>query len=423
MCKASEACAAAEWESKPHAAGETERECTPITQCVQGEYMRVAATETSDQECRACGDQSPESYAGGCTTTTQTTTSKTTTSRTTTSGTSTTTTTQTDTTTTTTTTTTATVTSTTVSTTTNTDTTTTIPIAVLKTAGVSAEALWRKHGASAADLAEAGFTVAEVVGAGLSAEEIAAAADFFEDATGATAADFHAVQGITAEMLKGEGFGALELMEGGFTAPQLLDAGYADVVVSAASTSYADSLKNPNATTNVVVAVAAVLILLVVVAAAFSVHRKKIVGDGGAQAGFENPMYDSNQPAGTHTFMETSAHGSSGYVTTLSHPSYREAALGYWCVASPPFEGGTEQPASVLSGAAACFSRFLLTCALLMTSSHLRRYMDIPAAGTGGGGGGSAGYMDVTATAASAGYMDVSPQAHAQGGSDSDEEV
>ena len=39
-------------------------------------------------------------------------------------------------------------------------------------------------------------------------------------------------------------------------------------------------------------------------------------------------------------------------------------------IASPPFETGTKQSISVLSGVAACCSLFLLTSALLMTSSH-----------------------------------------------------
>jgi len=68
-----------EYESKPHAPGKVERECSAITECVAGEYLRKPATRTADNDCVEC-DGSTASFAGGlCSTTTTSATSTTTT--------------------------------------------------------------------------------------------------------------------------------------------------------------------------------------------------------------------------------------------------------------------------------------------------------------------------------------------------------
>ena len=169
------------------------------------------------------------------------------------------------------------------------------------------------------------------------------------------------------------------------------DAGYAAAIVSAASTAYADSIETPNAgtSTGTVVAVAVVLILLVVIAAVFIVHKKNGFGNGGGgvQTGFDNPMYDSNQRAGTSTFADTSPQASSGYMDVPAAGNDGRDGAGVGVGGS----GGS-------SG-----------------------YMDVS-------GGGTAGYMTVDAAGGSQanGYMEMAParaeDALATGFDDSDEE-
>jgi len=53
-CATSENCGTDEWESKPHAPGKTERECSSVTKCVAGQYVKAAATPNSDTQCAAC---------------------------------------------------------------------------------------------------------------------------------------------------------------------------------------------------------------------------------------------------------------------------------------------------------------------------------------------------------------------------------
>ena len=399
VCQTHTECAAGEYESKRPHPGSRDRQCTPTTPCVAGQYVYREQTANRDRICRNC-DNSVASFAGGrCTTTTATSTTATSVTQT-----SKTVTTETLTTTSATATT---ATTSTITTTTVTVTTTTIPVAVLKEQGMTAKELWRTHDASTTDLAGAGFTVAEVADAGAEVEAIAAAAAIFEDTTDATAADFQAVRGMTADLLKDEGYGAFDLLKGGFTVAQLTDAGYAASIVAAASTAYADSIETPNAGTNTgtVVAVAVVFILLVVIAAAFIVHKKNSFGNGGdgLQTGFDNPMYDSNLPAGAIT--DTSPHASSGYMDVPAAGN----GDGHDGAGSGFNGGGSSSGYMDVSGVGA---------------GGTAGYMDV----SGVGAGGTAGYMDVDAAGGgqTTGYMEMAParpeEAFATGFDESDEE-
>jgi len=77
ICQSHTECAAGEFESRRPSPGYKDRECTPITLCVAGQYVLRAATTNRDQQCRNC-DGSSASFADGlCTTTTRTQTTKT----------------------------------------------------------------------------------------------------------------------------------------------------------------------------------------------------------------------------------------------------------------------------------------------------------------------------------------------------------
>lgn len=78
ICRSHTECNRGEYESRRPYSDHTDRECTPITPCVAGQYVRIAATKTRDQRCSQC-DGSPASFADGlCTTTTRTSTTRTT---------------------------------------------------------------------------------------------------------------------------------------------------------------------------------------------------------------------------------------------------------------------------------------------------------------------------------------------------------
>lgn len=78
VCRTSRPCSSFEWESTPPVGGSNERECTRLTTCVEGEYVKEEATVDSDRQCAPC-DSSDDALAGGLCTTTSTTTSFTTT--------------------------------------------------------------------------------------------------------------------------------------------------------------------------------------------------------------------------------------------------------------------------------------------------------------------------------------------------------
>eukprot|EP00729_Bicosta_minor_P025715 gene25715-34207_t len=69
------------FESRRPAAGRSDRQCTPITECVAGQYLLAEATATRDQTCKPCDGTEASFAAGFCTTTTVTTSSATTTSK------------------------------------------------------------------------------------------------------------------------------------------------------------------------------------------------------------------------------------------------------------------------------------------------------------------------------------------------------
>jgi hypothetical protein len=82
VCQSHTECADGEYESRRPSPGLRDRECTPITQCVTGQYVYRVATTNSDQACRNCDGSSASFAAGLCTTTTKTQTSRTSTTET-----------------------------------------------------------------------------------------------------------------------------------------------------------------------------------------------------------------------------------------------------------------------------------------------------------------------------------------------------
>ena len=79
VCKTSEKCADSEYESARPVAGQTERNCTAISECSPTQYVRFEASAYKDRVCREC-DGSYTARAAGCTTTSSSTTQTTQTS-------------------------------------------------------------------------------------------------------------------------------------------------------------------------------------------------------------------------------------------------------------------------------------------------------------------------------------------------------
>lgn len=308
VCQTSEKCAEDEWESKKVDYGKTERECTPLTQCEQGQYISKRATSRSDQACSEC-DNSYQARVGGCTTTTSTRTTRTRTTKTYTTATATT-----ATKTSTTTVTTATATTTTTTTTLNADQLAAIDISAtlmkneLTLKGLSAEEQVK-------DLAGRGFTTVELVLAGyrkndlLSANAGISESEFDKAEKDAADKALYLIAQAQEErtelselmlVVPKENLDAAALLGAGFTEDELAEVGYTSREISRAAASSASALSdgntqsNANANTSTIIAVVVVLILVAAAVVFIVVLKRRGSSDGIINpVSFENPMYDS----------------------------------------------------------------------------------------------------------------------------------